>query len=141
MGSTAPSAAPRLRRDPGGDERRSEIASRVGSMAASENVSEIEQQILFNLPDRQSSSRLVTDDDVKSRSSVGQHPTAGGALLRAASELTRSISEVSGESDSSGEDLDALVAQVAAAKAEAPANEGAESDAEASIRLGGVCSI
>jgi len=155
----------------GADERRSEAAassravSRVGSMACSEHVSEIEQQILFNLLDRAGSSLpglsqsrassasrlgpsalgLGDEDDLRSRSSiagagasgVGRQRDPGLVFLRAASELSRSISEVSDESGSSDEDS---LAEVAAAGAAASSEVGVE-EAVNTVRLGGVCSI
>eukprot|EP00443_Scrippsiella_acuminata_P053480 CAMPEP_0115378870 /NCGR_PEP_ID=MMETSP0271-20121206/4238_1 /TAXON_ID=71861 /ORGANISM="Scrippsiella trochoidea, Strain CCMP3099" /LENGTH=304 /DNA_ID=CAMNT_0002802053 /DNA_START=1 /DNA_END=915 /DNA_ORIENTATION=- len=136
------------------DERRSEAAasskavSRVGSMGCSDHVSEIEQQILFNILDRVGYS---LPDDVRSRSSVAGASASGMTgqrdpgmvLLRAASELSHSISEASSESESSDDSVaNAANAAGAAGAAEVSNVEGGESDdAGSPIKLGGVCSI
>jgi hypothetical protein len=150
-----------------GDERRSEVSvrsrvaqSRVGSVTCSENVSEIEQQIMFNLLDRagtsslpgapsrvSSASRLGIavggEEDLRSRSSVAgarQQQDAVGhlVLLRAGSDLSGSISEHSDESDSDEDSIAATSFAAALARAEVPAEQPLESP---NVRLGSVCTI
>jgi len=138
-----------FRRMPSNGVASSKAMSRAGSMACSEHVSEIEQQILFNLLERAGSASLPglsqsrvssasrlgpggislgEEDDLKSRTSTARRHdvmVAGvlahvpPALRCAASESSAYISEASEESDCSEDSMTTVEAAAAAAAASA----------------------